>query len=66
MEIRRNVVFGQWKGALLVIQIGSTALIWGDVPDHPVRGTRYPFRLEMLTPVEWFHYCRGRWARDNG
>jgi hypothetical protein len=63
MEIKRNVAFGQWKGATMVIQIGATALIWGDVPDHPTRGTRYPFLLEILTPAEWFRCRRGRWAR---
>jgi hypothetical protein len=48
MEIKRNVMFGQWKGALLVIQVGTTAFIWGDVPNHPVRGTRSPFLIELL------------------
>jgi hypothetical protein len=63
MEIKRNVMFGQWKGALLVIQVGTTAFIWGDVPNHPVRGTRSPFLIELLTPYEWFKVRRGRWAR---
>lgn len=63
MEIKRNMMWGQWKGARLVIQVGATAFIWGDAPDHPTKGTRYPLLIELLTSQEWLKARRGRWAR---
>ena len=63
MRIKRNVESVQGRGVRLLIQVGSTAFLWGDVPDDPRKGTLYPWRLEILTPAFRFRFRRSEWAK---
>jgi hypothetical protein len=63
MEIKRNVMWGQWANRRFVLQLGTTAFVFGKVRRDPVRGDYYAARVEILTPEFWCRVRAGKWGR---
>lgn len=60
MEVRRQIAFGQWRGALFV-QVGATVIILAHLSGERSWG------LELCTPMRWFAlrpFRRLTWRRS--
>lgn len=60
-EVHRDVAFGQWHSCLLVVHLGSTAYVFGNMdalPGDPY-GRYYATVIAILTPSVWLHFRPG-------
>lgn len=52
-QVQRDVAYTQGFGCRFCLHIGTTAYLFGSVPDG--RGPR----LELFTPCHWFRWSKG-------